>query len=71
MEYGNEAGVQALLGAGAAVDTTGCDGYTALILAAKCGHEAVVQALLGAGAAVGTIDSAGRTPLPYPAPCFG
>ena len=44
--------VKVLLGAGADVDASDRDGYTALIFAAKAGHVMVVEQLLDGGADV-------------------
>ena len=55
--------MQALRGAGAAINKATSDGSTALIRAARCGHEAAVQGLLGAGTAVAKAMSDGSTPL--------
>lgn len=61
-DSGHEAAVQALLGAGAAINKATSDCSTALIRAAWCGHKAVAQGLLGAGTAGDTAMSDGSTP---------
>ena len=54
---GNASVVQLLLGAGAAVDAPGRDGWTPLALAARAGAVSVLAPLLAAGA-----DPAARLP---------
>ena len=61
--------VQALLGAGAAVDLAVNGGATPLFIASQGGHVEVVQALLGARAAVDLADNDGHTPLSVASQC--
>ena len=59
--------VKALLGRGAATETTGPAGETALMLAARQGRTDLVHLLLGAGAQIGARDHEGYTVLMYAA----
>ena len=53
----------ALIDVGAAVDTVGKYGSTALMFACASGHHECAQALLNAGAAVDRVDNVGETAL--------
>ena len=57
--------LKALLGRGeeVAVEAKGCNGYTALMLAAQGGHAAAIAALLAAGAEVEAKNNRGWTAL--------
>ncbi|KAG2494438.1 hypothetical protein HYH03_007490 [Edaphochlamys debaryana] len=62
-ERGNEAGVAALLAAGASLDARDTAGSTPLFLACFTGRVGVVQRLLAAGADPQLSNAAGETPL--------
>lgn len=58
---------QALLGANVSVDTRGCDGVTALMLASGAGQSELLRFLLERGANALLRDNKGWTPLLYAA----
>ena len=55
--------VQALVEAGADVNLSNENGWTALLSASACGHAEAVKALLQAGANANAVDKGGDTPL--------
>jgi ankyrin repeat protein len=62
-QSGNTAEVRSLLDAGAEVNATDDDGFTALLLASTWGHPEVVHLLIKAGADVNAQDKDGATEL--------
>ena len=61
--YGHAAVVEALIGAGAAIQERTVEGWTALHLAAEYGHTGVAQDLVRVRASVGAESIRGWTPL--------
>ena len=68
--YGHIDCVNALIAAGASIDQTDNNGWTALMFTSKQGHINCVNALIAAGASIDLTNNFGRTALIW-ASCYG